>query len=408
MRDTDLYRTLLGLAEPWQVADVIMDVKAQRITVGVALKPGARLACPKCEHPDCTIHDHRERTWRHLDTCQFQTVIAGPLPRIDCPHCGVKTVTPPWALKHSRFTMLFERLAIDMMLEMSITGACGLLRITWDEADGIIKRAVGRGLARRDLSKLRRIGIDEKSVLKGQRYITVVYDLDTSKVIWMGKDRTQETLERFFAGLPENILKQIECLSMDMWEPYRAACRKWIPDADEKTVLDRFHLERKLNEAVDNVRKQEHHDLMTQGDETLKKTKYDWLYHPENLPEERQENFERLKCCALKTGRAYALKEHFRHLWWYSCAGHARRFFKKWFFWATHSRLSPMIKVAKSFNNHLTRILTFFKLRASNSTAEGINNKIQTIKKKAYGFRNVQRFINAIYFHCGGLDLYPL
>jgi transposase len=361
-----------------------------------------------CGRAACTIKDRQERTWRHLDTCQFKTLISAPLPRTECPDCGVKTIAPPWSQKHSRFSLLFERFAIDMLQETSIQAAHKLLRISWDEADGIIARAVGRGLAKRNLSELRRIGIDEKAVLKGHHYITVVYDLDTSKVIWMGEDRTEETLDRFFAGLPEKVLGQIECITMDMHKPYRASCRKWIDGADEKTVLDRFHLERHLGEAVNNVRKQEARELAAQGIDWLKKTKFDWLFRPENMPAERVERMLENRRNDLKTGRAYALRENFRRMWNFVFPEGARGFFKDWYFWATHSRLEPMVKVAKMFNNHLERIISYFRLRATNSTAEGINNKIQTIKKKAYGFRNIQRFINAIYFHCGGLQLYPL
>jgi transposase len=407
MRDRDLYRTLLGITSPWEIGDVVMDVKEQTITIHVELRAGATLPCPECGGADCAIKDRRERTWRHLDTCQFRTLITCSLPRTECAKCGVKTVAPPWALAYSRFTMLFERLAIDMLLEMSVKGACALLRISWEEADGIVERAVGRGLERRDLSGLRRIGIDEKSARKGHHYITVVYDLESSKVVWMGKDRTEETLDGFFASLPKAVLEQIECITMDMWQPYRASCLKWIPEADEKTVLDRFHIERHLNEAVDTVRKQEHRALQAQGIDLLAKTKWDWLYRPENLPPEREARFEVVRQYNLKTVRAHAIKETFRHLWQYIYPANARKFFKGWFFWATHSRLSPIIDVARMFQKHLTRILTFFHLHATNSTAEGINNKIQTVKKKAYGFRNIQRFINAIYFHCGGLNLYP-
>lgn len=408
MRDTGLYEQILGLAAPWRVSKVTMDQEAKTINVRIELPVGATLSCPVCDRANCTIKDRQERTWRHLDTCDFKTLISAPLPRMDCPDCGVKTMIPPWSLKHSRFTLQFERFAIDALLEMSIEGTCRLLRISWDEADGIIARAVGRGLAKRDLSKLRRIGIDEKAVLKGHHYITVVYDLDTAKVVWMGEDRTEEALDRFFESLPAAVLGQIECITMDMWKPYRASCRKWIDGADEKTVLDRFHLERHLNEAVNDVRKQEACELTKQGIDWLKKTKYDWLYRPENLPEERVERMLENRHHDLKTGRAYALRENFRRMWNFVWSEGARGFFKDWYFWATHSRLEPMVKVAKMFNNHLERIISYFRLRATNSTAEGINNKIQTIKKKAYGFRNIRRFINAIYFHCGGLILYPL
>ena len=408
MRDTALYEQILGLSAPWQVTGVTMDQQAQTITVQVELPPAATLACPACGRAGCTIKDRQDRQWRHLDTCQFKTLIRAPLPRTDCPECGVKTIAPPWALKHSRFTLLFERFAIDALLEMSIQGACRLLQISWDEADGIIERAVGRGLARRDLSKLRRIGIDEKQVLSGHRYITLVYDLDTAKVVWMGEDRTEATLDRFFESLSKEVLGQIECITMDMWKPYRASCRRWIAGADEKTVLDRFHLERHLNNALNDVRKQEARDLAASGSQLLKKTKFDWLYRPENLPAERAERMLENRHYDLKTGRAWAIKEHFRRMWNFVFPEGARRFFKGWYFWATHSRLTPMIKVAKMFHEHLERILTYFTQRVTNSLAEGVNNKVEAIKRKAYGFRNVQRYINAIYFHCGGLDLYPL
>jgi transposase len=402
-----MYAELLEVGFPWRVASVVMDAKAERVTVRIELEPGEALACPQCGRPGCTIKDRRERTWRHLNTCQFKTIIKGPLPRTDCPECGVKTLKAPWAERYSRFTKKFEKLTIQGLLEMSMTGACRLLDISWDEADSIMARAVRRGLQRQDLTQLQRIGIDEKAVKRGHHYVTIVYDLDTADVIWVGTDRKEETLDSFFAGLPKQILGQIDCIAMDMWAPYRASCRKWITDADKKTVLDRFHIERHLNEAVDSVRKDEHRDLQEAGIDLLLKTKWDWLYRPENLPPERELRFNELRQFDLKTVRAHAIKENFRHFWRYIYAGNARRFFHSWYFWATHSRLPPVIKAAKRLNRHLDRILTYFRYRASNSMAEGINNKIGTVNKKAYGFRNVPRFINAIYFHCAGLKLYP-
>lgn len=407
MRDTQLYAHLLGICTPWRVSGVELNEARETITVRVVLRAGARLRCPVCGKY-CRIKDKRQRQWRHLDTCQYQTLVIAPLPRTECEECGVKTVSPPWAEKHSRFTLLFERFAINVLLEMSMQAACRLLRISWDEAAGIQARAVRRGLRRRKMRVVRGLGIDEKPIGRGHQYLTVVHDLKTRKVLWAGRDRKKETLDQFFAALPEEIRGRIECLTMDMWKPFQASCRHWIEDADEKTVLDRFHLERQLNKAVDQVRKQEHEALKACGLQLLSNTKWDWLYHPENLPEEREARLRELRQYDLQTVRAHAIKEGFRHFWDYRYLANAQSFFKDWYFWATHSRLEPMIEVAKRFKNHLPRILNYFRFRVSNSTAEGINNKIQTIIKKAYGFRNVQRLINSIYFHCGGLDLYPL
>lgn len=406
MRDTQLYKVLLGVEEPWRIADVQMSVQQETITVRVELPEATRLPCPACGalRP---IKDRRERQWRHLDTCQFKTLVCSPLPRTDCPGCGVKTVIPPWSRGHSRFTLLFERLAIEALLEMSIAGACRLLRISWDEADGIVQRAVGRGLERRDLSELRRISIDEKAVLKGHSYITIVTNLETAKVVWIGRDRSKETLDGFFASLDEKLLKQIDCIAMDMWEPYRASCRQWIEDADSKTTLDRFHIEKHLSEAVDNVRRQEHRELRSQGRDDLKGSRWDWLHRPENVSSYRREQFEALRGSDLRTARAWAIKEDFRRFWLYIYEGNARRFFGDWYGWAIRSRLEPIKKKAKMLKRHLERILNWFRTGATTAVSEGMNNKIQTIKKKAYGFRNVQRFINLIYFHCAGLDLFP-
>ena len=407
MRDTELYNQVLGVMPPWYVVDVGIDQVTESITVRLDVRNGSRFTCPSCGREGCSVKDYRDRVWRHLDTCQFKTFVKAPAPRTDCPECGVKTVTPPWTVKHGRFTELFERMVIDLLQEMSTSAVCRTANITWNEASGVIERAVARGLDRRDLSELRRIGIDEKSIGKGQKFVTIVYNLETSKVVWVGKDRREETLDRFFGSLPEEILKQIECIAMDMWRPFRKSCRKWIPDADEKTVLDRFHIERELNDAVDMVRKQEHAALKAEGISLLDKSKWLWLYHRENLPEDREPRFDELQRHDLKTVEAYAIKESFRHFWDYTYTANARRFFEKWCGWALNCGLDPVVKAAKKLQRHANRILTYFRLKASNSTAEGINNKIQTVTKKAYGFRNPARFINAIYFHCGGLALYP-
>ncbi len=407
MRDTHLYAHLLGVRSPWRVSGVKLDEKQESIEVRVVLQTGAKLRCPVCGKR-CRIKDRRERRWRHLDTCQYQTLIVSPLPRTSCEKCGVKTVSPPWAEKASRFTLLFERFAIDVLLEMSISGACRVLGISWDEAAGIMDRAVQRGLARRTWSKVKGLGIDEKAVRKGHKYVTVVYDLNGSRVLWVGEDRRKETLDRFFEQLPEKVRQGIECLTMDMWRPYRASCREWIENADEKTVLDRFHLESLLNKSVDEVRREEHREMKEEGIELLGGSKWLWLYHRENIPKRQEAKFRELRQYDLKTVRAHAIKESFRHFWSYRSLENARRFFKEWYFWATHSRLKPIIKAAKRLHRHQERILNYFRMRMTNAIAEGINNKIQTIKKKAYGFRNIERFINSIYFHCGGLDMHPL
>ncbi len=162
-----------------------------------------------------------------------------------------------------------------------------------------------------------------------------------------------------------------------------------------------------VTEAVDLVRRQEHRALRREGKSVLTGTKYLWLYAQEHLPAHRREEFDRLRTLDLQVGRAWAIKEHLRKLWAYLSEGRARRFFQHWFWWATHSRLTPMRKVAHLLKRHLLNILTYATHRLTNAVAEGLNSKIQQVTKMAYGYRNTEHFKTAIYFHCGGLDLYP-
>ena len=163
-----------------------------------------------------------------------------------------------------------------------------------------------------------------------------------------------------------------------------------------------------MGEAVDTVRKREHRELRAEGIETLTGSKYLWLYAESNLPDKHKGRFRALKALNLRTARAWAIKESLSALWRYRRPGWALKFYTQWFFWATHSRLQPVIDVAYMIKRHLYGVLNYFSAaRITNAAAEGLNSKIQTIKKMAYGFRNQEHFKTAIFFHCGGLQLYP-
>jgi transposase len=172
-------------------------------------------------------------------------------------------------------------------------------------------------------------------------------------------------------------------------------------------VFDRFHIMRHVLEAVDKVRKREHRGLLEGGDTTLAKSTYLWLYSAENVPERSKAHFERIRTMQLKTARAWALKESLRQLCNYQNLGWARRFWRRWYFWATHSRLAPIIDAAKLIARHLPSVPTHFAHRITNAVAEGLNSKIATVQKRACGYRNRNHFKIAVYFHCGGLNLYP-
>lgn len=406
MDDRDLYQTILGLHAPWGVERVEVSESKETVYVWVGAPPGTDLKCPECGEIS-PAYDHSERRWRHLDTCQYTTVLCARLPRVSCSAHGVKTVRVPWAEAGSRFTMLFERLAISWLREATPTAVGRRLRLSWDEARGIQERAVRRGLARRVNEPVARIGIDEKSFLKRHQYVSVVVDLVARRILYVADDRRAESLTGYFSGLSVAERSGITAIAMDMWEPYRKTVRSFIPDADAKIVFDKFHVLQHVGDAVDKVRKQEHKALSTAGDTQLKGTKYDWLKNPRNFTPAAWREFGALRDSTLKTARAWAMKESLVALWDYTYDGAARTFFKRWYFWATHSQLEPMIKVARMLKRHLDNILTYLKHRITNAVTEALNAKIQWIKYGARGFRNRDAFKMAILFHCGGLDLEP-
>jgi len=402
------YGQLLGLASPWSVKDVELDLGAKRITIEVEYSARHPAVCPidGCAGA-CPIKDHRPvRRWRHLDTMQFETEVRCRIPRSECPSHGVKSIAVPWAAPRSQFTLLFERFAIEVLLgARSIRKAQEILGISWDQAQRIQEMAVERGLMQRTLEEVEHVGMDEKSFGRGQSYISIMTDIDQARVLDVTEGRDQPAAKRLWSALPVEQRGRIRGVAIDMWEPYMAAARESAPQAG--IVHDKFHVAKYLSKAVDNVRRKEHQKLKGQGSEVLTGTRYVWLTSPENWSEAQQETFAELKWEGLKVGRAWAIKEAFGRFWIYRYGAAARSFFKRWYYWATHSQLQPIIDTAKTLRRHLSGLLSYLRHRITNAVTEGLNSKIQTLKSNARGFRNFEHYRVSILFHCGKLRLYP-
>src|SRR5262245_13356239 len=217
MRDTELYQHLLGLQTPGTVSRGELKLKEQRVDVWADHAEGTKWPCPECG-AELPGYDHApERSWRHLDSCQFMTYLHARPPRVSCPKDGVKQVRLPWAEPKARFTALFERLAIDVLLDTDIEGAARILRISWDEAHHIMERAVSRGRAVKRGAPLRQMGVDEKAVAKGHKYFTIVSNLEKGIVEHVADGRKIESLNSFFVTLSAEQKREIEAVAMDMW-----------------------------------------------------------------------------------------------------------------------------------------------------------------------------------------------
>jgi transposase len=402
---TEHYRQLLGLDASWEVSEVSLSLEEKRVEITLVHR-GGPVTCPDCD-AKCSIADHApERTWRHLDTMQFETVLRAQTPRAKCKACGVKTTTVPWAGRHSRFTLMFEAFAIEVLQACgNVKSVAGLIGLDWNSVHRIMERAVERGLACRELESLQYAGIDEKSFRRGHSYISILTDLTGHRVLEVAEDRTEEATNKLWENLTDKQKDQIEAVAVDMWPAFANSIETNAPRAE--IVHDRFHISKHLNEAVDKVRRQENKALMKADDDRLKGTKQSWLFNPENMDEDRWIEFDALKDQELKTSRAWAIKEQFRWFWEYCYAGNARKFFDRWYGWATRSRLKPIIKVAKMLKRHLENTLTYFRHGITNAMSEGFNSRIQSIKSQARGFRAFENYRTRILFYCGKLKLMP-
>lgn len=410
MKDTELYGQLLGLAVPWTVSKVELRLTQGAVDVHVEHAPGTKFACPKCGVM-LSVADHAEvRKWRHLDTFQYQTLLHARVPRVDCGEHGKLQVSVPWAEPRSRFTLLFERVAIDVLKQTSVTGACKILGLSWDEAMHLMRRAVERG-ERRRLEREReaptRIGVDEKAIAKRHRYATLVVDLEHRVVVSVVEGRKTSSLESFYEGLTDAQKARIECVAMDMFQGYLTATRNHVPGADDKVVHDRFHIMQHANHAVDKVRRDEHARLSRDGDSTLARTRYLWLYARENVPEMRRDALAALTKINLATGRAWLWKEDLRLLWTCPDIASAKAFLTKLVRRAKRSGLRPVIKVAQMLRDHQQHVLNYFRHRVTNAACESINAIVDRVQRRAAGFRSFASMRLAVLFHCGGLDLYP-
>lgn len=406
MQNVDLFAKLLELPEEWKVSELETNFDEQSITVHLEWSGKTKTRCPECNE-ECGVYDHREkRVWRHLDTMQFKTYLAARVPRVNCDKHGVKTVKTSWAGAKSRFTVLFERFANDVPLSATtIEQARQLLGLSWDQIHVIQKRAVERGLARRADHTVPHLGIDEKQFLCGQDYSSVLYNITKGTVVDLFRARDEKSARRLLFSLSAGARCCVDVVAMDMWKPYENAVQEVFPNAE--IVFDRFHISKRLNEAVDAVRRTEVKELRVKGfGEILTGAHFAILKNPESQTAKKRWRFDLIQEAELKTARAVAIRESFRHFWSYRYQACARNFFEERFWWASHSRLQPIRKVAWMIRNHFEHVITRTKWHISNAVSECINVKIQVIKASARGFWDFENFRIAVLFHCGGLQLY--
>jgi transposase len=404
------YKQLLDLGDRWTVTEARLEAGSGEVVLNIE-HDGNGHVCPECGRP-ATLHDHAPmRRWRHLDTCQMQTIIESRLPRVRCEEHNVKTVSAPWAEPRGRFTLFFEAFCIRLLqATQKKAEVCRLMNLSFDEVDHIQRRAVRRGLARRSEEEVKRVGLDEKSMKRGHQYLSVLTDTDRGKVLDVVEHRTEESAKSLInTALTEAQRRRVLCVTMDMWQAYENAAKAMLPNAD--VVFDRFHVSQHLNKAIDQTRRQEMRQLNKEDAEeakALKNSRYLFLWNMEGIPEHRFIGFMAARKVAEKTSSVWECKEAFRAFWSHTSLSTGKRFLENWIEYAKKKRIPALTKVANMLARKAEGVLNYLKHQTTNAGAESLNGKIQQLKCNARGFRAFPNYRTNILFYFGGLDMNPL
>jgi transposase len=400
MRDTSLLQQALGLTPPWTVSRADFDPKAHRLDIQIDFAPGNRFACPACGAADCPAYDTERKTWRHLNFFQHQAYLTARVPRIRCDGCGIKTVTVPWARPGSGFTLLFEALVMTMVSAMPVAAVARIVGEHDTRLWRVMHHYVDQARAHTDASEVTRIAIDETAARRGHDYITLFADIDQARVLFATEGKDAATVAAFADDLAAHggNAEAIEEVCIDMSPAFIKGVAENLPEA--AITFDKFHAVKIINDAVDQVRRGEQ-----KRQNVLKGTRYIWLRNPANLSERQQAILDALPTHHLKTARAYQMRLAFQDLYQQDSPQQAAQYLKRWYFWATHSRLSPMIDAAYTIKRHWNGILRWFDSKIANGLIEGINSLVQAAKAKARGYRSVRNLKTMVYLLAGKLDL---
>lgn len=400
MRDTNLLQLALGLTPPWTVARADFDPEGRRLDIHLDFPRGSRFPCPGCDAADCPAYDTEQMTWRHLNFFQHQAWLHARVPRVCCPNCGIRKIGVPWARAGSGFTLLFEALVMAMIPAMPVNATARQVGEHDTRLWRVVHYYVEQALANTDTKDVTRVAIDETAARRGHDYITLFVDIDQARVVFATEGKDAKTVAAFaddltaHGGDPDAVSE----VCIDMSPAFIKGTAENLSHA--AVTFDKFHAVKIINEAVDQVRRAEQ-----KAQSVLKGTRYIWLRNPDTLSDRQRAILDALPTRNLKTARAYQIRLAFQDLYDQPSPEAAAHFLKRWYFWATHSRLAPVIDAAHTVKRHWDGILRWFESKIANGLIEGINSLIQAAKAKARGYRSTRNLKAMVYLLAGKLDL---
>lgn len=366
-------------------------------------KNGCR--CPECGRRGIILRTMPEiRQWRDIPICGWSTWLQYYPREILCPTHGRIVEDIPWAERYARISYRFEHALLRYCQIMTQKAAAELLRISTSTLSDLLHRSITRLRDGHRIRGLRTIGIDEIAYAKGHKYATLVYDLDRSCVVWVAAGKGRETIDRFFKKvLSKYQREQIKRASCDMSETYIGAIKEHCPNAI--LVLDRFHIVKALNAAVDDVRKEQWQAASADQRKALKGLRWLLYRHSSTRSKKGSRTLKNLEKGNNRIYRAWRLKDEFEQLWDFKAPWAAERFLKNWTTAALRSRLEPLRKFVRTIRKHSTEVLAFVGSRLTNAIAEGLNRVIKMVNNRASGFRSLDAYIDMIFLTVGDVDI---
>jgi transposase len=376
------------------------------IEIDVRPRHGSKPRCSGCGQP-ASVYDHRScRRFEFIPIWGYAVFLLYCMRRVDCQRCGVKVEEVPWGTGKHTLCKAYMLYLAHWARKLSWKETAQSFHTSWEKVVLSVEYVVQWGLLHRELGAIRAIGVDEIQYGKGHQYLTLVYQIEAGcvRLLWVGKERTQESFEKFFTLIGKELAEKIEFVCSDMWKPYLKLIEKHCTNA--LNILDRFHVVAKLNLALDEVRAAEARRLVQDGYEpVLKKSRWCLLKRRENLTSKQRVKLRDVLRYNLQSVRAYLFKEYFQQFWDYDSPAWAGKFLDQWCMEVMRSRIEPLKKFARTVRNHRELLLNYFRARKafSSGIVEGLNNKAKVTMRKAYGFRTFGMLELALYHVLGKL-----
>jgi len=397
----ELFTQGLLLDSPWRVDMSSFVGEPRRLVLHLGLDGETRsLPCPGCGEAGCAIHDRRERTWRHLNFWQYETLIHAEVPRVRRKRCGVRQAEVPWARPGSGFTLLFEAFVLELVRHMPVSDAAALVGVYDKRIWTIIGHYVEKAYQQSDWGEVGRVAIDETSRRKGHTYVTNFVDLDTGRLLFMAEGKEAETVAQFagqlarFSGDPDNITEA----AIDMGGAYKKGVADHLPNAE--VVFDRFHVAKLAGDAFDKVRKEVNAEVGGLGRGGM------WALRGDasRLGQDMRRLREELLRTYSKLQRAMGLREMLADFYRHPDVKLAEGHFEAWYNWARRCRLEPFKRLAKTLLDHWAGIRAYYNNHTTSAIIENLNGRIQRARQRAYGYRSFRNFQLISYWIAGGLS----